>query len=268
MVAKKADGANSNVAQHERKLLRSLVREQTLCAPRRMLDTPTKDALDVVPGFCGIKDARSVYVYGNCAYRRLIGLGTHQIEGLTDHDLPCEVAEYADIFQNQDRLAVNEQKELRIIDVHRYPDIGWRTLLLVKRPFPLTPDGEVGTIFHATDITALASGMLNDVLSTHGLAAGQAELANGWQVNTGSQEINLSRRESEVLYYLLRAGTAKSIAANLSLSPRTVEQYIESLKVKFGVPGKVALIQRAMAMGYFFSIRLQGFEQHLSLIVN
>ncbi|ALE72439.1 hypothetical protein FRP1_03660 [Pseudonocardia sp. EC080625-04] len=59
----------------------------------------------------------------------------------------------------------------------------------------------------------------------------------------------LSPRESEVLRLVVEGLTAKQIAGRLVLSPRTVENHVQRLLRKFGVPGRGALVRRAIEHG-------------------
>lgn len=54
--------------------------------------------------------------------------------------------------------------------------------------------------------------------------------------------VNLSVKQRECSILLLRGKTAKEIAEILGLSARTVEYYLNTLKVKFGCKNKAALI--------------------------
>lgn len=56
--------------------------------------------------------------------------------------------------------------------------------------------------------------------------------------------VYLSKREIECLYFLARGKTAKMIAKILTLSPRTVEYYIDNIKVKLNVRSKSELIDK------------------------
>lgn len=47
-----------------------------------------------------------------------------------------------------------------------------------------------------------------------------------------SGNAQMTRREAEVMFYLSKGKSAKEIAAQLSISPRTVETYIENMKLK------------------------------------
>ena len=54
----------------------------------------------------------------------------------------------------------------------------------------------------------------------------------------------LSKREAQCIYYLLRGQSAKEIAKNLRLSPRTVESFIDTIKRKTGIHNKTKLIEK------------------------
>jgi DNA-binding CsgD family transcriptional regulator len=57
--------------------------------------------------------------------------------------------------------------------------------------------------------------------------------------------VRVSRREQEVLDYILQDLTNKEIASRLYLSERTVKFHVSSLLAKFGVPNRVALAREA-----------------------
>jgi DNA-binding CsgD family transcriptional regulator len=66
------------------------------------------------------------------------------------------------------------------------------------------------------------------------------------QVNTHYQLF--SRRERECLYYLSRAKTAKEISRILNVSTRTIEHYIENIKIKTGISTRTELIAYAISL--------------------
>lgn len=59
----------------------------------------------------------------------------------------------------------------------------------------------------------------------------------------------LSEREAECLFYLLRGATAREVGKMLHLSPRTVEGYIEELKWAFDCSSKSELLEKATGEG-------------------
>lgn len=66
--------------------------------------------------------------------------------------------------------------------------------------------------------------------------------------------LNLSPREQEILFYLIRGKTAKSTAKLLNLSPRTVETYLQHLKTKLGCRTKSELIEYLIAQDFMQTI--------------
>ncbi len=56
------------------------------------------------------------------------------------------------------------------------------------------------------------------------------------------QKVNLSKRQMDVAYEILKGNSTKAIAENLKLSPRTIETHINHLKCKFSCRNKTELI--------------------------
>jgi len=61
---------------------------------------------------------------------------------------------------------------------------------------------------------------------------------------------NLSNRELECLFLQLRGKTAKQIAIVLGLSKRTVEDYLDNIKSKFGCQNKAEVLVTAIRYEY------------------
>ena len=63
-----------------------------------------------------------------------------------------------------------------------------------------------------------------------------------YHLSTGQKEFNLSMREIECLFYKSQGQTAKEIARECELSPRTIETYLNNIKVKSGMTNLNQLI--------------------------
>ncbi|HEY8659547.1 MAG TPA: LuxR C-terminal-related transcriptional regulator, partial [Hanamia sp.] len=61
----------------------------------------------------------------------------------------------------------------------------------------------------------------------------------------------LTKRQEDCLFYLAQGFTIKKIAHTLSLSPRTIEHYLENIKVKLNCYSRDELIQHAFRSTYF-----------------
>lgn len=58
----------------------------------------------------------------------------------------------------------------------------------------------------------------------------------------GSSKIFLSLRETQCIFYLARGKTSKEVAKSLDISPRTVETYLNSIRLKTGIQSKSTLL--------------------------
>lgn len=65
---------------------------------------------------------------------------------------------------------------------------------------------------------------------------------NNYPINTKSGDIFLSKREYQTLQILSEGKTTKQIALTLGVSPRTVETYINTVKMKLGCHSKIDLV--------------------------
>lgn len=63
------------------------------------------------------------------------------------------------------------------------------------------------------------------------------------------REAHLTNREQDVLQELLKGLSAKEIAYELEVAPRTVEAYIERIKIKMRARNKTQLIVLAVTAG-------------------
>jgi DNA-binding CsgD family transcriptional regulator len=68
------------------------------------------------------------------------------------------------------------------------------------------------------------------------------------------QEYNLSTRQLECLYHLVKGKSMKQIANILSLSLRTVEHYLEAARVKMHCANRSQLIEKALRIPYIKSL--------------
>lgn len=69
---------------------------------------------------------------------------------------------------------------------------------------------------------------------------------NFLEANIIEESIKLSKRQKECLYWLLRGKTASEIAEVLQLSRRTIETYINHIKVKFHCNSKTELVVKGL----------------------
>jgi DNA-binding NarL/FixJ family response regulator len=103
--------------------------------------------------------------------------------------------------------------------------------------------GEGAQHLHAAE--ALASGLGN----SQRLAEVRAALAETGEATAGPLPGGLTARQAEVLRLLARGMSNKQIAAELQLSPATVERHLATTYRKLGVAGRVEAARYALAHG-------------------
>nr|WP_210731453.1 PAS domain-containing protein [Vibrio aestuarianus] len=218
-----------------------------------------------LPGYWGCKDLNSVFVYANDAYGRLIGVeDAKQCIGLTDFEMPSPTTTCAAEFQQQDHYVITTKKQLKVLDIHPYPDGSWRAHIFTKTPW-FNVQGEVqGTIFFGQELTDTAILEVGHwICRATGLTTAQhATSLHETLKNT------LTTRESEVLFLLLYGKKPKHIARVMNISTKTVEGYEAKLRTKFGAHSKEQLIDMALDQGYGSHIPKTLLKTQLSIVLN
>jgi DNA-binding CsgD family transcriptional regulator len=234
------------------------------------LESMLRQAFGDDPGYWGCKNEASVFIYANEEYGRIIGLEHHfDVFGRTDFDMPCDTVACAQMFRDQDKEVIETRKTLRILDIHPFADGEWRAYLTTKRPL-YEGNHVVGTIFHGQDLTSPSTIELGSLLGRlysgnqviNGLAQGSY-----WLGERGYMPVDLTPRESEVLFFLIRGQAARSIASIFKISVRTVEDHICSLRFKFDCATKAALIEKAIYLGHLHYVPKSMLGKQLSLIL-
>lgn len=212
-----------------------------------------KKIIDMLPTASGCKDLNSKFLYANQNYADIIGLqkGEDTI-GRTDFDMPCDTVNCAQMFRYQDSEVMVKLKPMRILDIHRFANNEWKVYVFSKSPFFDIDNNLAGTIFSGQDITNVSTLELASLLAKIKIEGVSNDLIgqDSYMFGNKFKDINLTDRESEVLFFLLRGKTAKLIAKTLNLSPRTVEKYSDNLKNKFVVSNLHELIDKAISLGY------------------
>lgn len=168
------------------------------------------------------KDYQGKYLVGNDALAKSVGLKDGSaLLGLVDHDL-CTRKDAAILHANDERVM---QKKTPITYRESINTISGNHLACISYKFPLFSSlKKIIGIFGCTIITG-----------------------KGYDYScTFIEGRRITKREKEVLYYLTRGKTAKEIALMLGLSYRTIEHYIEKIKIKTKVSSKSELIEKAI----------------------
>lgn len=205
--------------------------------------------LDSIPGAIGFKDLQSRYVAVNKTLARLMGFKhPAEVVGCADKDIKNEMAELATQFVTQDAEVLNDGEQQHI-DIGCYDNNHTEIHFSHKKRWYDKDNKLAGTVFQCLELGVERVTKLYQFLAYNGKPA-------FYEIGGRYVDYQLSIRESECLFYLLRGFTAKGIAKMLTLSPKTIEYYIEQLKIKLKCNNKVELIEKAIHLGFVINIPL------------
>lgn len=211
--------------------------------------------------FTGIyveKDCNSVIIKCNKACLEYTSASSaDQILGRTDYELPWE--KYADTYRNYELDVLLNGHIYSIISPATVQE--GKTLLFLQTKIRKLDEkglacGIVGNSLEIIDPTAY--------LLIHSLQQNFSLPSQPFVIGKKSNEIALPKRQEEVLFYLIRGKSAKSIAQAMGISFRTVEYYITILKDKFKCNSKNELIEIAINKG--FSQRIPSHNSFTELL--
>lgn len=221
-----------------------------------------------LPGYWGCKDLSSVFVYANDAYAKLIGFDqSHDCIGLTDHQMPSPTTRCASDFVNQDRYVMEHKTQLKVLDIHPYPDGTWRAHIFTKTPW-LDDRGQVqGTIFYGQELSDTAILEVGHwICRATGISTERPMTAVTPATSTLSCQ--LTDRESEALFLLLYGKKPHYIANIMNISVKTLESYVVRLRRKFGAHSKAQLVEMALDQGYGSHIPKTLLKTQISVALN
>ena len=205
--------------------------------------------LDLMPYPASIKCADGTYVGANKVMSNLCGFkDPKKMIGCRDTDLKCPAADMSDIFIAEDIKTIKKNIINKTVDICTYSDNKIHICLSTKRKI-IDSNNKAFVFLLINELTE--EFMKNKIFITKDTPLNQQISFN---IGRYFPETTLSVRESECYYYLLRGYTAKETAKALgSLSNRTVESHIDSIKLKLKCSTKRNLID------YGFSNKLTSF---------
>src|SRR5688572_8821586 len=200
-----------------------------------------------IPETAWKKGTDFVFTDANTEFARLMGYSSvDNLLGTTDYELRCPASEAAEEFRITDQQVISSLKSLKMINIHKCAT-GLFAFLTKKSPSHDENGRLVGTFGRSINITQLFSQMNQLIFED---AQPYQKLAKGtYLIGYDDTDIKLSLRQQECLFFLLRGKTAKQIGQQLGLGHRTVESYLETIKIKLNCQNKCALIERAAALG-------------------
>lgn len=221
---------------------------------------------NLLPGIWCEVDTQSKFTYVNQEYCGLVGVNDPDfLLGKTVADLPCDAAQCAELFWKEDDKVKTTQEKQLFLNILRLAKNEWKIIKLIKTP--VFEDGKLSSIlFHITL-------PYDNMMQNFGIKMAQALEAQIPTISDGQSSLhitqrsmdNLSKKESECLFFLIFGKTYKEIAEIQAVAPRTIIDHIERLKFKLRCNTKSELISRAIELGYNYQIPASLLTNQLSI---
>ncbi len=203
-----------------------------------------------MPGIVFCKNKDSTYVASSAASSKFLFGKANPIDshGMNDFQIPGEAASFATSYAEQDRDVITTGKKLIILDISSWADRQRRVFITEKFPchnkqYALGICREITDPFLSNVYRTLTRSIYIDASTDMTLTT-----------RLPHEPYKLTKREEICLFFIIRGKTSTAIAKLLHLSPRTIEDIINRLKYKFNCNSKLALIDKALDLGYINTI--------------
>lgn len=216
--------------------------------------------LDHLPGYLSITDLKGNFVWLNNKAACFMGVNSiEEIIGKKYIDVKWEHDKSAMIKAENDQLLIARNKNMSFLSYHQYVD-GWKMALCEKSLVYNDEKEKIGIINYWSDITDYSLIDINQFLFNRlkDFKYGEKQPFSLYLNKEKFNNYNLSPRQQECLFYLLRGMSDKEIASKLNLSPRTVESYIHEIKNKMQCRTRVEVIEKSLNEGLLNYYLLQN----------
>ncbi|MET1391435.1 helix-turn-helix transcriptional regulator [Yersinia enterocolitica] len=179
----------------------------------------------------GVKDNQSRYVYANNRLHRLLALpDKFNMEGRTDVELPTPIAEFELEFQEHDCKVKLLQDRITSVEIHAWDGRSYYQPYFVDK-YPLMDENGIsqGVICHGRPV--------EDIILTH---INKIKVPTSLILTPPSDLF--TKREWEVLFYILHSFSSMEVATKLHLSSRTIDNITQKIYKKIGISGRQQLV--------------------------
>ena len=190
------------------------------------------------------KDCDGNYLGINDVFVRVSGVHSHaDVVGSTDRDQIWH--EQADLMMTNDHTITETECVKTFLEKALHPDGHIVHYLSHKTPLRDRHGKVIGSfgLSYGFETQAWNQDRLNEVAMIVGTQG--VEHVQRFLLTQQCVKHQLSARQADCLYYLTKGMTIKQIAETLSLSKRTVEHYLETVKVKLNCLSRSELVAKA-----------------------
>lgn len=179
-----------------------------------------------------IKDKESHFVYVNKAFKTWQTISTrYNYEGLKINDIPVPVAEFSDLFEQQERYIENSGKPVRAITTHiQGKERIMQPAYNIQEPLFDEHNVCIGTLISVRHV---------NIITPTSLLAGKIKQHAIFQAPSD----RFTEKEWEIVYLLQCDFSLKEIGSILGISVNSINGRLRSCFKKIGVNSSSALIE-------------------------
>lgn len=208
-----------------------------------------------MPGIFTVKEVaadKSYFSFVNETLADMIGYADpDKLIGLSDCDAKCdEIADNCEVFYEHDRQVMTG-KTLKTLDIYPYQSDNIFGILAIKKPLRDQENQIQGVLCQGYPLSKNSIdsiiAMIPDFLTFHNKITQVS--ATTYQIVEDLDFFNLTKKELECFFYVLRGKSAKEIAGILCRSLKTIHTHIENIKIKCQIHKKSEFFDLAYAYG-------------------
>ncbi len=226
--------------------------------------------INIFPNFIAIKNKKFYYAVVNNAVANITGYKSPEAvmgKNVADIHIQAPAVLLAEDFYEEDKLVLKENKKINVFCFGYYADGRSHAFLGEKFPIKNKKNEVIGVGWSSIDVSNLNMINFGLILAKQNSRYSAKFKKNQFTfiIKDDHPGIQLTPRQKECLFYILRGKTTKSIAAKLNLSAKTIETHIDNIKTKFKCHSKSALIEKAIDLGFLNMIPKRLLSQQISL---
>lgn len=217
-----------------------------------MTDFSFQEAIDNLPGSIFYKNHDLIYTGCNQDFLDMLDLDVpEEVVGKSNADIePFSQNEYTRSFEDEDRLALKGNQVI-ILDCHAFYKGGERFFITTKNPYYDDAGNQKGMYCLSRELLNPTACEINFFINHPRVKVSEHVLKNIERyLESNLQGVTkLTERETQCLYYISRGYTIKEIAVELGLSKKTIDSYLELVRLKLGVTERREIIRIAIESG-------------------
>ncbi|RAX02642.1 MULTISPECIES: LuxR C-terminal-related transcriptional regulator [unclassified Photorhabdus] len=190
----------------------------------------------------GIKDSSSNFIYGNSATKKYIHnfKASFNYDGLYDHELPWDGAEFAKEFIIQDSMVMAKEQRICSVETHIFgQDQMLSSYFCEKLPFYHEDGNCIGVMYHCWEAKSYSLASLHQYYK---------KLPASIMLQPPSDIF--TPREWDIIFFFLQKYTRQQIRQILNIAYRTIETYMAQIYNKIGIHSSQQLEEYCLANNF------------------